>query len=65
MSDFKDRLIDEKIELDKKTEKLESFFDSDTFKGLDKTNQGLLTIQHSAMQTYSECLRQRIINLIP
>lgn len=63
MSDFKTRLLDEKAQLDDKREKLQSFLGSDKFVQIDSVQQRLLNIQILAMDTYSQCLLERITAL--
>lgn len=65
MSNFYDRLLEEKAQLDEKIEKLECFVNSDNFKELDETNKNLLNIQLPAMKTYSNILETRIIGTRP
>jgi len=60
MSTFKERLIDEQIQLNDKIEKLSSFILSDNFKKVDSIQQTLLNIQLSSMKTYSQCLKERL-----
>ena len=65
MSDFMERLIVEKSELDEKKAKLQAFKSSDKFNGIDAIQRSLLNIQLQAMGTYSECLEQRLNWLSP
>ena len=60
MNDFKSRLIAEKIQLDEKKDKLTEFQESEAFKKIDPVQMSLLNIQSQAMQTYSQCLLERI-----
>lgn len=60
MSDFKDRLITEKSELDEKHTKLYTFLGSEESKKIDPVQLSLLNIQLQAMATYSLCLAERI-----
>lgn len=60
MNDFLTRLIQEKEELDLKTNKLEAFLSSEKTGDLDQTQLALLNIQYNAMLTYSMCLTQRL-----
>jgi hypothetical protein len=60
MSDFIQRLVAEKSELDEKKSKLETFKESDNFKKVELVQQSLLNIQLRAMMTYSECLAERL-----
>lgn len=63
MSTFKERLIDEKQELDLKIEKLTQFIGSENFKKIDGVQMTLLNIQLKSMETYSQCLLERIVRL--
>lgn len=60
MKTFKERLIDEKLQLDEKIEKLESFTLSDNFSKIDAVQMSLLNIQLFAMKTYSQILVERL-----
>lgn len=60
MSTFKDRLIEEKAQLDERRTKLEAFKATDAFQGIDPIQQSLLNIQSQAMLTYSQCLLERM-----
>lgn len=60
-STFMDRLIAEQGDLNERKSKLYSFVNSDKFLSVEKEQRALLVIQLSAMQTYSECLNQRLI----
>jgi len=57
---FKERLIQERDELQYKRDKLVVFFSTKTFDDLDKHQQNLLQIQSNVMFTYLEILDQRI-----
>jgi hypothetical protein len=57
---FKERLIQERDELQYKRDKLVVFFSTKTFDDLDKHQQNLLQIQSNVMLTYLEILDQRI-----
>lgn len=63
MSDFKQRLIEEKKELNEKTDKLRSFIASEKFKEIDAVQMTLLNVQLKAMETYSQILFERIVRL--
>lgn len=54
------RVIEERKELDLKIEKLQSFFNTVIFKGLDQLDKSLLIEQEIAMISYSDILKQRI-----
>ena len=60
MSTFLERLLLEKAELEDKTAKLSSFIDGSIFSTIDPVQQILLKIQVKAMQTYLQCLMERI-----
>lgn len=60
MSNFKDRLLTEKTELDEKLSKLVAFQNSESFKGIAAEQMSFLNIQSQAMATYSQCLLERI-----
>lgn len=60
MSDFKDRLLTEKSELDEKIEKLSTFVNSEKIDTIDPKQKQLLNQQLPAMQSYSDILAQRI-----
>jgi transcription termination factor NusB len=61
--EFKQRLLDEKQQLDERIGKLGSFIETETFKGLDPIDQELLRCQHSEMQPYASTLKRRIERL--
>lgn len=63
MSTFKERLTAEKAELSEKLEKLRAFIASEKFKEIDPVQMTLLNIQMKAMETYSQCLLERIVRL--
>lgn len=63
MSTFMDRLLLEQTELNEKKTKLGEFLQSEGFNNIALEQQYLLKIQHRAMETYSECLKQRIIQI--
>ncbi len=54
------RVVDEKTELDERRAKLNAFFDSSIFKGLNKDEQGRLEHQGFHMTCYSDILAARI-----
>jgi hypothetical protein len=60
MSTFKDRLLEEKAQLDERGNKLESFIKSEAFGNIAPVQQSLLRIQLQAMVTYGQCLMERI-----
>lgn len=62
MSNFRDRLVDEKAQLEERAAKLQSFIndDSSAFNSLDPAQKSLLKVQLQAMLTYDRCLFERI-----
>lgn len=60
---FKTRLLEERDQLSEKENKLEEFLRSDKSESIDPFQLTLLRIQHAAMVTYLECLKERIIRL--
>jgi len=60
MSTFKERLIDEKQQLDEKIEKLKSFIQSENFQKIEAVQMSLLNAQMFAMSTYSQILAERL-----
>ena len=60
MGTFKDRILDEKEELDIKRKDLDDFQNSEAFQRIDPLQMTLLNIQAQAMATYSQCLLERI-----
>lgn len=60
MSTFKERLFEEKEELDNKRSKLDAFQKSEAFTKIEPFQMSLLNIQAQAMLTYSQCLLERI-----
>ncbi len=65
MSTFKDRLLEEKAQLDERRAKLEAFQQSEAFQGIEPMQMTLLNIQAQAMATYSQCLLERLAWLEP
>lgn len=63
MKNFISRLQDEKDQIDKKIEKLDAFTKSGDFDNIDNVQRGLLRIQLSAMQNYSQVLYERLWRL--
>lgn len=61
MSDFKERVKQEKEKLDEKAAKLRAFKKSDAFNGINAVQRTLLNVQLQAMNTYSECLNERLL----
>ena len=62
MSDYKERVIEENAELNKKMAKLKDFFSTDKFCELHNYEIKLLRDQHKAMHAYSVILNARISN---
>jgi hypothetical protein len=60
MSTFKERLIDEKQQLDEKIEKLKSFMRSENFQKIEAVQMSLLNAQIFAMSTYRQILTERL-----
>ena len=60
MSEYKERVIHEKADLDSKLIKLKSFLKSANFELLDKNEQTMLTKQSCIMQEYTYILSERI-----
>lgn len=54
------RVVDEKVELDDKVTKLNTFFSNPIFAGLDSAEQERLRRQYAAMLEYSVVLGERI-----
>lgn len=65
MSDFLTRLVIEHDELREKQMKLQAFLSTENFSKVDQTQQVLLKIQVSAMETYRAILENRITLLSP
>ena len=60
MSDFKSRLIEEKVQLDERMGKLSAFQATEGFANIPTVQQTLLNVQIHAMATYSQVLLERI-----
>lgn len=63
MSDFKTRLVEEQVQLEEKLNKLDSFILSDNFNKIDNVQKALLKVQATAMNTYNQCLKERLERL--
>lgn len=61
--DLKTKLEQEKRELDEKMERLNNFLMSDKANQIEDVQRALLHVQSIAMNTYSQCLLERIIRL--
>lgn len=59
--DFKTRLLIERLALDEKIVKLDSFIGSEPYKKLDEQNRFLLCRQLTDMESYRETLQSRIV----
>lgn len=60
LAPYEQRVVDELDDLVNKSEKLESFFSTDVFDGLEEFDKFLLEQQALAMDLYISCLRARI-----
>jgi len=63
MSDFKDRLVEEQAQLEEKLNKLDDFLLSEKVNVIDDVQKALLQVQATAMNTYLQCLKERIERL--
>ena len=63
MSDFKTRLVEEQVQLEEKLNKLNSFILNDNFNKIDNVQKALLKVQATAMNTYNQCLKERLERL--
>lgn len=61
MAPHLERMYQERAELVHKIEKLSNFIASEMYSGLPDFQKSLLIIQKKSMETYAECLQQRII----
>lgn len=57
---FKERLANERTELNEKISKLQETITTDKFHSIEPIQQSLLLIQFTAMKTYSQCLLERM-----
>lgn len=62
MEEYKERVVDEKHELDVKLEKLRLFFSTSIFNNIDSDEQDRLNRQEVMMTQYSKILGERIEN---
>lgn len=60
MSTFKERISEEKEQLNEKIEKLEAFTLSENFQKIEAVQMSLLNAQLFAMKTYSQILLERL-----
>ena len=63
MSDFKTRLVEEQAQLEEKLDRLDAFLVSENVTKVADTQQALLRVQATAMNTYLQCLKERIERL--
>lgn len=63
MSDFKTRLVEEQAQLEEKLNKLDDFLMSEKVNNINDTQKALLQVQALAMNTYNQCLKERIERL--
>lgn len=63
MSDFKRRLETEQQELEEKLNKLDAFLMSEKVESVDDVQKALLQVQATAMNTYNQCLKERLERL--
>jgi len=63
MDTFKDRLIKEQVELEEKLNKLDNFIVSEKFNEIDDVQKALLQVQATAMNSYNQCLKERLERL--
>lgn len=61
--DFKTRLETEKVELEEKLNKLDTFLESGKAESIDDAQKALLKVQATAMNTYLQCLKERLERL--
>jgi hypothetical protein len=62
MTTFKERVWEEKNQLDEKMARLNAFIDSESLKAIPQSDQYLLHKQSAAMLQYSRVLAERINN---
>lgn len=60
MNKLKLKLVKEKESLERKLDKLDAFLSSDKANEIDNAQKGLLHVQAAAMNTYLQCLKERI-----
>ena len=63
MNDFKSRLEVEKSELEERLNKLDTFLMSEKVYSIDDVQKALLQVQATAMNTYLQCLKERLQRL--
>ncbi|MGV8961872.1 MAG: crAss001_48 related protein [Candidatus Saccharimonadaceae bacterium] len=63
MNDFKLRLLEERLQLEEKLDKLDNFLMSEKVESIDDVQHALLSVQATAMNTYLRCLLERLERL--
>jgi len=63
MANFKERLQEEKAQLEERLNKLDAFLQSEKVKEIDDVQKALLQVQATAMNTYLQCLLERLVRL--
>lgn len=63
MSNLKERLVEEQAQLEEKLMKLDAFRMSKKFDEIDDVQKALLNVQSAAMNTYNQCLKERLERL--
>jgi len=63
MDSFKIRLLEEQAQLEEKLDKLDAFLMSEKVDNIDDVQKALLKVQSTAMNTYLQCLQERIERL--
>lgn len=63
MDDFKTRLVEEQVQLEKKLNKLDDFLLTEGVNKIDDVQKALLIIQATSMNTYNQCLKERLERL--
>jgi len=61
--DFKERLVEEQVQLEEKLDKLDAFLMSDKVNEIADVQKALLQVQATAMNTYNQCLKERLERL--
>jgi hypothetical protein len=60
MNNFKERLLEEQVQVNERRNKLADFMKSEKFAEIEPIQMSLLNIQLNAMTTYGQCLTERI-----
>lgn len=63
MNDFRTRLESEQTELEEKLNKLDAFLVSEKANSVNDVQKALLHVQATAMNTYNQCLKERLSRL--